>query len=480
MNLVASRRVLAIWMIAALCFSLALIRMQRNTSPDEMNDKDMASKMMTACVGRFLIDLPEGTELRFSPSRIAGVTITAQPGYSEEQFRTVIEQREKTLASERNEYGSTSLEKKLVVEALNMPFTLFYFNRTKPLTLIEFGESVPGTEQGITVEALGIKDGVLYRFFADDVASPRSEENVLDLVKKFEALDSTGVPRQPGFCVDGGLVHDPIGPEHNETIAMFASLKGHPDVAIRLDTSVNVSRLDEPLLVRESKNEVKKLYASNFRTLRGGERVLGGTRGEEVLDRVKELNGTIGHSFMWIGIGKLSDVLTPKVTLELITGKGRAGNPRSSSLSDEEALQIWDVVSSSLRLRPTSLDSVDVSDKELMRPLGELSVTDAICPQTGYWQCEATGQKSFLKKTDRVPHGTLQTPPSLWQRLIGRRPVHHIPATWKLIAYDTAPKRKAYESDKDGEDIADSTDRGQPVDGAASASDMIDQASRRG
>lgn len=34
-----------------------------------------AQKMMTVCVGRFVIDLPESAQVEFAPARVAGVTI---------------------------------------------------------------------------------------------------------------------------------------------------------------------------------------------------------------------------------------------------------------------------------------------------------------------------------------------------------------------------------------------------------------------
>jgi len=50
----------------------------------------------------------------------------------------------------------------------------------------------------------------------------------------------------------------------------------------------------------------------------------------------------------------MRDVLAPKITLELQTGKGRPGEPINSSLSDEAVAALWDKISSSIRLRPTS------------------------------------------------------------------------------------------------------------------------------
>jgi hypothetical protein len=79
--------------------------------------------------------------------------------------------------------------------------------------------------------------------------------------------------------------------------------------------------------------------------------VINGFYGEEILQRVDELNGVKLHDFMWESFGHTKDVLLPKLTLELSTGIGRPGAPVNSSLSDVEALALWEKISSSLRRR---------------------------------------------------------------------------------------------------------------------------------
>jgi hypothetical protein len=412
---------------------------------DNNKVKKMTQKMKTVCVGRLLIDLPEETEVRFSSAQIAGVTINVEPNFTDEKLKLEIEQRESKLSNEKNEYGLPSLEKKLIVDAINFKSTILYFARTKPGTFIEYGKLVQGTEQGISIESLGVKDNNLHHFSAIDLASPRSQNNVLDLVTNFEARTAESIPTAPGFCIENGLVRDPLTPDDNEYVAMFASLKGHPDIAIRLSTSINVKDMEEPLLVREEKNDIKRDYAANFKSLRKGVRMLNGIHGEEVGDKVKELNGTSAHSFMWVGLGKMRDVLAPSITLELQTGKGRAGKPRNSSLSDEAVLQLWDSISSSLRLRPTSTKT-DAAAPAI--PLGESVVTGSRCPQTGYWECKEAGkveggQRRLFITGEDMPYVTVRNVPNLWQRLRGEQPVHRVKTIWKLVDYKTSLPEQA-------------------------------------
>jgi hypothetical protein len=328
-----------------------------------------------------------------------------------------------------------------------------YSDRKKPVTRISNGRPVTGTEEGITVEAFGIKGDLFYRFKGERLSSPKYEQNVLVLAKQFESLSAKSIPSGSGFCIENGIIHDPISPDMNETVTMFASLKGHPDIAIRLDTSV----LDEPqesLLMRDADNDINTRFATNIKNLGKGPRELNGIPGEELLDRFKERNGTTGHMFMWESLGKPSDVLVPTIILEIQTGKGRPGSPVNSSLTDEAVLKLWQAISSSLRIRPTTeTKKASLAGLAPAVPLGELAATGRICPQTGYWQCSEPGlvegaQGKLIRQGDMMPRAVLRSAPSLWQKMSGSAPVHQVATVWKLIAYDVRPDdERAHGSD---------------------------------
>lgn len=422
--------------------------------------KIMTQKMMTVCVGRFSIDLPEGTEVRFTPARIAGVDIVSLPGYTELQMQSDVSELEETLALQKNEQGRPSLEKKLITDAINFKATVIYHSRGKPVPIGMNGVDVPGTEEGIKVQAFGIKDSVGYAFKAR-LASPRSEGNLLKVVNQFEALPADTVPAHPGFCVDQGIVRDPLTPANNESITMFATLKGHPDVAIRLYTAINRKRIYDSLLTRDAENSNKRDYASHFTSLRKGARVINGMPGDEVLDRVKEFNRTSGHGFMWEALGKMNDVLAPNVSLEIQTGKGRPGEPVNSSLSDDEVLELWDRISSSLRIRATSAGKGGQVTAPPNLALGELAATGRACPQTGYWECKewenvVGGSRKFFREGEDMPHVILVATPSFWEKLSGESRSTQVATVWKLVDYGPMPSEDLAASEpspNDGRDL---------------------------
>jgi hypothetical protein len=410
---------------------------------NESKVNNMTQKMMTVCVGRFTIDLPEGAQVEFTPARIAGVTIKAHSGYTEQELESKVTELEQSLALKKNEYDRPSLEKKSAVDAINFKATLMYYGRERPVALMEYGKRVPGTEEGISIQAFGMKDSFFYHFTGERLASPRSESNVFRLVKNFEALTPGQVPSNAGFCIDKGLVREPLAAEDNESVTLFASLKGHPDIAIRLDTSINMKRIGDSLLSRDSENETKRAYASHFKSLRNGLRTINAIPGEEVLDKVKDLNGTTAHAFMWEGPGKMNDVLAPTITLELQTGKGRPGQPINSSLTDDEVLQLWERIFSSLRVRATSAGKRDQAAATPDVPLGELAATGRACPQTGFWECKESenvvgGSRKFFRAGENMPPAFLNSAPSLWGRLAGAPRSGQVSTVWKLVDYEAS------------------------------------------
>jgi hypothetical protein len=435
-------------LFAGMAFAATLIAAAIGTraaqqAQDQRTVKAMMQKTITVCVGRLLVDLPADAEVSYSGARLGSVDISVVPEYTPKKVASVIAEREAFLAGQLNEYERPSLEKRVTADAINFQATLLYSGREKPVTRMSGGQPVTG-EEGITVEAFGIKDELFYRFRGEGLSSPKYEQSVIDLVKKFESRTNSFIPLNPGFCTENGIIHDPISSDKNETVTMFASLKGHPDVAIRLDTAV-LDKLQESLLTRDAKNDINTRFAANIKNLGKGSRELNGLAGEELLDRFKEGNGTTGHVFMWESFGKPSDVLAPSITLELQTGRGRPGSPVNSSLSDEAVLQLWNAISSSLRIRPTSADKKVSSESAAPRvPLGALVGTGQTCPQTGYWQCTEAGsaaaaQRQFVRQGDVMPQAVLPGAPSLWKKIRSGAPVHRVSTQWKLVAYDTAP-----------------------------------------
>jgi hypothetical protein len=123
-----------------------------------------------------------------------------------------------------------------------------------------------------------------------------------------------------------------------------------------------------------------------------------------------------------------------------------AAGATKASLTDEEAIAVWDKITNTIRVRPTGPAAAKRADPDPALPLGELAATGRICPQTGWWESGRSGvieggRRQHIKAEERMPHVVSLGEPSVWQKLKGERPSYRTATVWKLVSYDDAPAR---------------------------------------
>jgi hypothetical protein len=175
------------------------------------------------------------------------------------------------------------------------------------------------------------------------------------------------IPPVPGFCIERAIFADPLPPHTNEQIAMTLGLPGHPDLYVMLMSLAggipSPGLLERTAQMDAAAGAEELLHVSK---LRQGRWVINGIGGEEVLERVRELNFTTGYGFNWEAPGTQYDLRKPFLSLELQTGNSErpGGEPVATSLREDALLALWDRISSSIRLRPaTALDNHLPQDK---------------------------------------------------------------------------------------------------------------------
>jgi hypothetical protein len=435
------RRRRIVILVGCLAVTLGMIQGYRKIGYKNQMDKvqTMTQQMKTVCVGRILIDVPIDAPVSFREASVAGVVFGAYPDSPEGTLQSRILEIHELTTGSMNDLALPSLEKQIDVNAVNLKATVMYYDRKKPTRWFESGKEVSSGEQAITVQAYAWKDNVLYHFKAVDLASPKFDRNVEELIKRFESLPDDAIPSASGFCAGRALVHDPISADDHEQITAFIGLKGFPDVAIRLDTAVQPTPTTS-LLERDANNPARATNPQGIATLRKGARALNGIDGEEVIVRTKEENGTSGHFAMWASHNKVGDVMAPAITLEIETGTGNADKRVNASLSDEALMQIWDKVSASLRIRPTTATQNDKLHAVAKQPLGAMGATGSVCLQTGYWDCSERGNivgghRQLFKAGQRFPQALVSSKLSIWQKLTGDQPTYRTDTEWTLAQY---------------------------------------------
>ncbi|MDL2357787.1 MAG: T6SS immunity protein Tli4 family protein [Pseudomonadota bacterium] len=339
-------------LVAAACILVACIALTRMAQAAYLNYqvKNMTAelkelKMKTMCVGRFLIDVPADAEVSYRGAMIAGWSIATYDDETDEQFAARIMEKEIALSGKKNQLGMPSLESIHKVDTNGVHGKIHVYDR----------ETIPNmpaeTGKNVQIEAMVRAQKHSFNLtieFADD----SDLKELGQLVTQFRSRAENEIPTEAGFCFDGGFIVDPLPFKPGERTTMFVGLKGHPDVSIMLNMTAGITT-PKTLLQRAAAGAIGDENRSRYHTFRSGPRPFNGAPGEELLERVHEFNGDYGHSFMWELVhNKTDSVFTPLMSMEMTTGNAQPGATVDSSLSDAEALALWDKLLSSLRVRP--------------------------------------------------------------------------------------------------------------------------------
>jgi hypothetical protein len=268
------------------------------------------------------------------------------------------------------------------------------------------------------------------------------------------------VPTEAGNCIEHAFLPDKPNMDEVSRVALISvgvRFEEFPDAHFSIHIAPsNPSNPDSDSLENQFKRtfsdmtsgEEKRVLAHTKIFRQSGRQIHNWKTGFELLMRSPDEDGSFSHhDFRMRFVGVPHDVLTPYADIQFQTGVGdNAAGQIKASLTDEEALAVWDKITSTIRVRPTSAVPAKVAeiDSGCRRPLGELAVTGRACPQTGVWESSDAageiedGKRRHFRAGERLPHVISQGEPSIWQKLKGERPSYRTATVWKLVSYDNA------------------------------------------
>lgn len=303
--------------------ALAALLISTQTADAVAQVGQATAPVQTNCIGRFLIDAPLVPAMQ-SAYIHAGKHITTRQLASRADFQQVLATREAALRDGRHRaggamwVGSTYLDADAVVE-------------TSWLS----DSSLAGQLQELYV--FDPLHHVMFLISAqtDAARRPAAIENLRALRPRIHYRDPAALPAGPGFCVDSGFID---GARINtEELTVALQVPGHAEARLSVMSRV-VGRADVGLLQRAA------ALPSDTRPLRVGRRNVNGLEGEELLVRSGDRDGG-GYRFLWEFQGEAESLQRPFLALQLSTEAAQA------FATDEEALQVWDQLLGSLRLR---------------------------------------------------------------------------------------------------------------------------------
>lgn len=341
-------------------------------TPEETKHIDEIMKNMTSrCIGRYLIDLPESFVLGQNPeAEIDGITISVIP-MGRINFNYFLERRESDL-QKKEKYGDEYRALLKNIESHPILNSGKIFIRTKDISSVKLASRIiemHGWKDGFSIQmktsARDMSEAV--SLSEDDTRKTDVPEKVAQLLNLFErvrGLSLGEIPSEIGLCIPNGFISGPAIDKEGVSIAF--DLKGTPDVYFQFGEHGNLHE-KTTLLERTSQTE-KEMKVSGTQTIRKGKQTFHDLPYEEWLMKGPTPDRVPGTMFMLHGNEVAEGAGKPFVTLELFNGfrvmsppdlsdvqKERLGLYKElerASLSEAEAVALWDKIITSFRPRP--------------------------------------------------------------------------------------------------------------------------------
>jgi len=403
-------------------------------------------KTKTVCFGRFMVDVPASATVVWGETSVPlGVTI----------YRDGVDEVKRLAQKFVDELKS---EKAIYLN--NIPLLISVDEMRQPE-----GQIVTGYEGFEAMAELKISG--FFRLNNDGIiidARPlkRQKDEVIadikSMARRLRQRADDEAPAEPGNCIEHFFLSDKQNPTQDdlmEHIRIGFRLKEFPDAHFSIYVAPSNPHNPEGDSLQTQWKRIKEDPATpeeraalaKIKYLRESPRQISDWKtGYEVLVRNPDEEHVHSyHDFQAKFTGVPHDQFRPYADIQFQTGVGgNAAGSAKASLTDEEAIAVWDKITSTIRVRPTSSKPMKSAETSPRMPLGELAATGRTCPQTGWWEHDAPGptgdsRRQHIRAGDRMPHVVTLGAPSIWQKLKGERPSYRTAAVWKLLSYDDAP-----------------------------------------
>ncbi|RDK00910.1 T6SS immunity protein Tli4 family protein [Paraburkholderia lacunae] len=396
------------------------------------------SDTKTYCFGRYLVDVPVDAQINGQAYEYDYGQINVS---NESTSKSSFEERMRVRATELK--AGKQKDGFLYVGDRHFPSDTYVFELSRKLiTRPASGFEIYKWDQGGTYSMQGVG-------YAQDKISSVISGIQNEIFAKLKFRDINDIPTRSGFCLKNGFITDDGSKAQHEDTGISFKFARWPGVLVSVHT-MTVTKLGEPKLLERINSapvpDALKGVIGLIKTLRKGNRTVNGREGEEILETYPTDLGFRTHQFRWEAQGtQVSEPLKPTLIVEFESGmfKDDHGNPLRPNITDEQAVEIFDAVVNSIRLRPTSGGKMSSVESSAVLPLGTLVQTGSICPQTGWWTCpEANGHEVVGGGRQRfvagsvMPVATVLGSQNFADRLLGKRPQYNVNTTWQLVGFD--------------------------------------------
>ncbi|WP_217352301.1 T6SS immunity protein Tli4 family protein [Paraburkholderia bonniea] len=323
------------------------------------------------CIGRLVIDRTVHGELSYEKYEYWGDKIEITHGVSAGAFQHKVSMRENELRTKKRTIlisYKESVKRGLpngIVET-DVPWLEQSTSPTHNSRLLIFKEDSGRPDALLTQEVYVLAGSTMlvmtHLLRHSDIQ--RSIQLSTDVYPYITHRDNWSIPTERGFCIDGALIG---GPSRNSELAeqTIVLQPGRPSAFViktrsALDIDQQASLLKS---LPELRRTLREQGYGSVQILREGKRQVAGMEVEEVLFSIKE--GAIQlFRFYLLMPGVYHSTLQPHTEIQLMLGDALTDADKSSGVKPDEvsspvdeagALEVWDTLLNSLRVRPGAL-----------------------------------------------------------------------------------------------------------------------------
>lgn len=319
----------------------------------------LIQNLETHCIGRYLIDMPADT-LVSGGATVLGVTIDSD-AMSHEAYRQEIVNRRAELKDQKSIDAYPLL---YADHEVSGPDTHYFIHRGNisddpgnrvfeaykwdhgyrfKLGIVGSDFIHPDQTRDPIVRQLKVKNDV-----------PEKKHLIFDLVKRLRWRGKSEIPVEPGICFPGAFL--PGNAENKEEVGAQFVFNNNRDVSIGFSSNSGI-RESDTLLQRGGQIDAALKSIKGGRSIRKGVVELQGIHGEEWLISGETAFRIPGNIFTLEANSMTSDAQSPLLILNMSTGSpnGFMSNEiKAASMSEAEAIALWDAISRTLRPRPNA------------------------------------------------------------------------------------------------------------------------------
>ena len=342
----------AAWALAFGILASLLLGCNESSRKTSMTLPPDLEKVTTVCIGRYLVDLPEVfvptaatyAQLYYGLDKNFRTVDVSAPALAGDQaaFDTVVARRVQDLTSS---FHSSSASKNMLAANRRLD------DGSRLLRAYTSGDSTS------TFKAeLYTRKGPATALFAREVYEHENGDAVeASLIKIAQATSpiARGNPPGRGTCI-GPLLVD----AGQDAEILHPSFHGsqYPDVSISIDMNSVVAKSDGGLFARvDAKAGMVARFVLRSDTLRKDRMSIGGRPAEEILETGKDREKVVRSFTAETVLSAPSTLAQPLIAIDMTMGGQVNDDYRDASLSDAQALLLWDAIVKSIRPRPGAL-----------------------------------------------------------------------------------------------------------------------------